>query len=34
MLLAAVHSGKLDQMRAAFGQTVQTCKACHDDFRR
>ena len=33
-LLAAVEGGHLDQMRVAFGQTVKTCKACHDDFRR
>lgn len=33
-LLPAARSGNLDQLKAAFGPTAQSCKACHDDFRR
>ena len=33
-LLPAAQSGHLDQLKAAFGPTAQSCKACHDDFRR
>jgi cytochrome c556 len=33
-LLLAAKSGNLDQLKAAFGPTAQSCKACHDDFRR
>ncbi len=33
-LLPAAKSGNLDQLKAAFGPTAQSCKACHDDFRR
>jgi len=33
-LLPAAKSGSLDQLKAAFGPTAQSCKACHDDFRR
>ena len=33
-LVPAAKSGSLDQLRAAFGTTAQSCKACHDDFRR
>lgn len=32
-LNAAARSGNLDQIKAAFGATAQSCKACHDDFR-
>ncbi len=32
-LVAAAQGGSIDQLRAAFGQTVHTCKACHDSFR-
>jgi cytochrome c556 len=32
-LEAAAKSGNLDQLRAAFGATGQTCKACHDAYR-
>lgn len=30
---AAAKSGNLDTIKAAFGETGKTCKACHDDFR-
>ena len=33
-LVPAAKSGNLDQLKAAFGPTAQSCKACHDDFRR
>ena len=33
-LLPAAKSGSLEQLKAAFGPTAQSCKACHDDFRR
>ena len=33
-LLPAARSGNLDQLKAAFGPTAQSCKACHDEFRR
>jgi cytochrome c556 len=33
-LNAAAKTGNADSLRAAFGQAGQTCKACHDDFRR
>lgn len=33
-LAAAAKSGNLDQLKAAFGPAAQTCKACHDDFRK
>ena len=33
-LVPAARSGSLDQLKAAFGPTAQSCKACHDDFRR
>lgn len=33
-LVPAARSGNLDQLKAAFGPTAQSCKACHDDFRR
>lgn len=33
-LAAAAKSGSLDNLKAAFGPTAATCKACHDDFRR
>ena len=32
-LNVAAKSGNLDQLKAAFGETAKTCKACHDDFR-
>jgi cytochrome c556 len=32
-LLLAAQSGKEDAIKAAFGATGSTCKACHDDFR-
>lgn len=31
---AAAKTGNLDAMKAAFGPAAQTCKACHDDFRK
>ncbi|MFT3779119.1 MAG: cytochrome c [Ottowia sp.] len=33
-LVPAAKSGNLDQLKAAFGPAAQSCKACHDDFRR
>jgi cytochrome c556 len=33
-LNVAAKTGNADNLRAAFGQAGQTCKACHDDFRR
>ena len=33
-LAAAAKTGNLDNMKAAFGPTARTCKACHDDFRK
>jgi cytochrome c556 len=32
-LAAAARSGSADQMRAAFGATAGSCKACHDNYR-
>jgi len=32
-LQTAAKSGKLDQLKAAFGPAAGACKACHDDFR-
>jgi cytochrome c556 len=31
---AAAKTGNLDAIRASFGAVGQTCKACHDDFRK
>ena len=33
-LQAAAKSGNLDQVKAQFGATGQSCKACHDHFRK
>lgn len=33
-LAVASKSGNLDNMKAAFGPAAQTCKACHDTFRK
>lgn len=33
-LSAVAKTGNLDAMRAAFGTAAQTCKACHDGFRK
>lgn len=33
-LNAAAKTGNLDQIKAAFGPTAKSCKACHDDFRK
>ena len=30
---AAAKSGNLDAVKAAFGDTGKTCKACHDNFK-
>jgi len=30
----AAKSGNLDSLKAAFGPAAQTCKACHDNFRK
>lgn len=32
-LAAAAKGGKLDDIKAAFGATADTCKGCHDNFR-
>jgi cytochrome c556 len=31
---AAAKTGNLDNLKSAFGPAAQSCKACHDDFRR
>jgi len=31
---AAAKTGNLDNLKAAFGPAAQSCKACHDDFRK
>ena len=31
---AAAKTGSLDNLKAAFGPAAQSCKACHDDFRK
>ena len=33
-LVPAAKSGNLNQLKAAFGPAAQSCKACHDDFRK
>ena len=33
-LSAAAKTGNLDAIKTAFGAAGQTCKACHDDFRK
>lgn len=33
-LAAAAKTGNLDNIKAAFGPTAGTCKACHDDFQK
>ena len=33
-LAAAARSGNPDDLKAAFSATAETCKACHDDFRK
>lgn len=33
-LNAAAKSGNLDQIKAAFGPVGQSCKACHDNYRK
>jgi cytochrome c556 len=30
----AAQSGDLENIKKAFGATGQTCKGCHDDFRK
>lgn len=32
-LAAAAKTGDVDKLKAAFGPTAASCKACHDDFR-
>jgi len=32
-LAAAAKTGSLDNLKAAFGATAGTCKACHDSYR-
>ena len=33
-LAAAAKTGNQDQIKAAFGDAGQSCKGCHDDFRK
>lgn len=33
-LAAAAKTGNLDNLKAAFGPAANSCKACHDDFRK
>jgi cytochrome c556 len=33
-LAEAARTGKPDALKAAFSATAETCKACHDDFRK
>lgn len=33
-LAAAAKTGNLDAIKTAFGAAGQSCKACHDDFRK
>jgi len=33
-LAVATKTGNLDSVKAAFGAAGQTCKACHDDYRK
>lgn len=33
-LKAAAQTGNPDNVKKAFGETGQTCKACHDEFRK
>lgn len=33
-LAVAARGGNLDSIKAAFGAAGQTCKACHDDYRK
>ena len=33
-LVAAARTGNLDSLKAAFGPAAQSCKACHDAFRK
>jgi cytochrome c556 len=33
-LQAATKTGNIDQIKAAFGGAGQSCKACHDNFRK
>jgi cytochrome c556 len=33
-LVAATKTNNLDQVKAAFGAVGQSCKACHDNFRK
>jgi cytochrome c556 len=32
-LAAAAKTNNLDNLKAAFGETAKTCKACHDNYR-
>ena len=33
-LAAAAKTNNLDNLKTSFGATAQTCKACHDAFRK
>lgn len=32
-LATAAKTGELDKLKSAFGNTAQSCKACHDNYR-
>ena len=32
-LAAAAKTGEIDKIKTAFGNTAQSCKACHDNYR-
>ena len=33
-LSAAAKTGDLNQLKTAFGAAAQTCKSCHDNYRK
>ena len=33
-LVAATKTGNLDNVKTAFGAAGQSCKACHDNYRK
>ena len=33
-VVAAARSGKVDDLKAAFGSAAPVCKNCHDNFRQ
>jgi len=34
LVAATAKAGKADDLKAAFGAAAETCKSCHDDFRK